>query len=253
MIWIKNLTKQYGKVKALDNVSFTIKTGEIFGIVGPNGAGKSTLISIISTVLKPTAGDVVIDEYSIIKNPEHIRRKIGYVPQEIALYSTLSVADNLKFWAGITATGLKKVTSADIRRIAAIVGLEEKLNIKVVQLSGGMKRRLNIAVAMLNDPEIIIMDEPTVGVDIKARREIMRFIKDLANQGKTVIYTSHSSEEIEVLCNRIALLNEGKLLFEGSLEEARKQAEERNISSLFSGRPPRLDDILCYLGNWESD
>ncbi|MDK2801659.1 MAG: linearmycin/streptolysin transport system ATP-binding protein [Clostridiales bacterium] len=251
MIWVKGLTKQYGKIKALDNVSFKIRTGEIFGIVGPNGAGKSTLISIISTVLKPTTGDVLVDQHSIIEHPARVREKIGYVPQEIALYSSLSVIDNLKFWAGISRTSTKKITDNDIKHIVSIVGLQEKLGAKVSQLSGGMKRRLNIAVAMLNNPEIIIMDEPTVGVDIQSRREIIKFIKKLASQGKTIIYTSHSSEEIEMLCDRIVLLNAGKLLFEGSLEEAKQQAAERNIQSLYGDQSPRLDDILCYLGHWE--
>ena len=252
MINVFNLTKSYGRTNVLNDISFHINKGEVFGIVGPNGAGKSTLISIISTIIKPLSGDVVIEGISISKNPQRIREMIAYVPQEIALYLNLTVKDNLKFWSAINRKKGVSGKSYDINRIAQVVGLEERMKTKVAHLSGGMKRRLNIAVALLNDPQIIIMDEPTVGVDIISRREIMKFIKELSDQGKTIIYTSHSSEEIEVLCDRLILLNNGKLLFEGTLTEAKEAAERANIKPENYQGVLRLDDILSYLGEWDA-
>jgi ABC-2 type transport system ATP-binding protein len=232
----KDITKLYRKTRALDNVSFRVNDGEIFGIVGPNGAGKSTLISIISTVLRPDNGDVLIDGRSVISQAALVRKILGYVPQDIALHSELSVFDNLRFWQHVNSAEVNNSDFRGIEHLVNILKLESVLKVRVENLSGGMKRRVNIAVALLNSPNLIIMDEPTVGLDIVSRKIVIQLIRDLAAEGKTIVYTSHNSEEIEHLCNRILVLNEGNKMFEGSLIEARKQAS--------------ANDVLSYLGSW---
>jgi len=236
MIEARDVTKLYRKKAALENISFWVNKGEIFGIIGPNGAGKSTLISIISTAVRPDNGDVLIDGMSVISHATHIRKIIGYVPQDIALHSELSVLDNLKFWAHINSSSMKSNKFSEIEHLVNTLELENVLKVRVENLSGGMKRRVNIAVALLNSPEVIIMDEPTVGLDIVSRKVVIKLIKDLAATGKTIVYTSHSYEEIEHLCNRILVLNEGRKIFEGLLTDARNQIHD--------------ESILSYLGSW---
>jgi ABC-2 type transport system ATP-binding protein len=235
MIEARGVTKLYRKKVALENINFRVNNGEIFGIIGPNGAGKSTLISIISTAIRPDNGDVLIDGRSVISQAAHVRKIIGYVPQDIALHSELSVLDNLKFWAHVNSSSIKNIGFGEIEHLAKALELENVLKVRVENLSGGMKRRVNIAVALLNSPDVIIMDEPTVGLDIVSRKVVIKLIKDLAATGKTIVYTSHNYEEIEHLCNRILVLNEGKKIFEGLLTDARNQIPD--------------DSILGYLGS----
>lgn len=241
MIKVQQIGKQVKDKAILNNVSFHVNSGEIFGLVGPNGAGKSTLLSILATIARPTAGDVLINGHSVVKQPRDIRKLIGYVPQEVAIYPTLSVLDNLRLFAAMAET---KVKEDKIHEILTIVGLVEQKKQKAGKLSGGMKRRLNIGVALLHDPLLLIMDEPTVGVDIQSKREFLQFIKALGQQGKTIIYTSHDSAEIEYLCSRLAVLNGGRLLFEGTLQEARDIALQKNAS------PMTFDDVLSIIGHY---
>lgn len=208
MITVTGLTKEYNKIKVLNNVSFTISKGNIVGIIGSNGAGKSTLISIIAKIIKPTSGNVLING-----------GKIAYVPQEITLFPHFTVKENLRFWDTISNNHSIKKRNNNIAHIAKTAALEDYLHKKVDQLSGGLKRRLNIAVALLSNPDILIMDEPTVGMDISSRAEMVSFIKQLSLNGTTIIYVSHHPDEIEQLCNHIICLNQGNLVFNGTQKE----------------------------------
>ena len=206
MITVSNLTKTYNQVKVLDNVSTHMAKGHIIGIIGSNGAGKSTLISIIAGIVKPTTGSVTTGQ-----------AKIGYVPQEITLFPSLTVRENLNFWDAISTSHKGKSRKENIKRIIQIAQLEDYLHKRVDQLSGGLKRRLNIAVSLLPNPDILIMDEPTVGMDVHSRTEMVTFIKGLACGGTTILYVSHHPDEIDRLCHDIICLNQGHLVFDGSL------------------------------------
>lgn len=218
MLNIVGLEKSYGAVKAVKGVDITINKGEIVGLLGPNGAGKSTTISMISTLLKPDSGNILFKDQNIVKNPKAIQSVLGIVPQEIALYPTLTGYENLKFWGnayGLKGTALKE----KIDEVSSIIGIKERLKDKVEKYSGGMKRRINIGSALLHDPEILIMDEPTVGIDPQSRNHILETIKTLNKKGMTIIYTSHYMEEVEYLCDRIYIMDEGVVIANGTKDE----------------------------------
>jgi ABC-2 type transport system ATP-binding protein len=215
---IKNIKKKYGELLAVNDVSFEIKKGEIMGLLGPNGAGKSTTISMISTLFKPDEGDIRIDEKSIVEHPREIQKILGVVPQEIALYEEFTGYENLKFWG--TAYNLNgKELKNQIERVSEIIGIKDRLKDKVKEYSGGMKRRINIGAALLHEPEILILDEPTVGIDPQSRNHILEAIKDLNEKGMTVIYTTHYMEEVEAICSTINIMDEGKIIASGTKEE----------------------------------
>jgi len=218
VIEVKNLTKKYKRTPAVDDVSFTITSGEIVGVLGPNGAGKTTLLSLLSTLLKPDQGELYFNKENIVKNPKAIRPCLGFVPQDIALYERLNVKDNMLFWGGIY--GIKRSETRDrMIEVLKTVGLNTKIDEKVGNLSGGMKRRLNIAAALIHKPQIVIMDEPTVGIDTESREYIISAIKDLKTQGTIIIYTSHHIEEAELLCDRIMVMNRGKVIAIGTIDQ----------------------------------
>ncbi len=220
ILCVEDLHKTYKDIKAVDGVSFELERGGLIGLLGPNGAGKSTTISIISTLIKPdkNSGGVFFEGENITYNPKLIQRSLGVVPQEIALYNQLSGMDNLKFWG--SAYGLKKdELQKRISIVSEIIGIDKRLESKVHTYSGGMKRRLNIGVALLHNPKIIIMDEPTVGVDPQSRNHILKTVKELNDNGVSVIYTSHYMEEVEVLCRTIHIMDEGKIIASGTKQE----------------------------------
>ncbi|MDR7869852.1 MAG: ABC transporter ATP-binding protein [Tissierellaceae bacterium] len=231
---INNISKNFKDLKAVDNLNFSIEEGEIFGLLGPNGAGKSTTISMISTLLKPDSGDILYKEMSILESPEVLEQELGLVPQDIALYPTLSGYDNLKFWGhvyGIRGKDLKN----RIQEISELIGLSDRLKDKVEKYSGGMKRRLNIGVALIHKPKLLIMDEPTVGIDPQSRNHILNTVKMLNKEGMTIIYTSHYMEEVEELCDRICIMDKGKLLAQGTKDELIKLVNGREkIDVVFS-------------------
>ena len=216
---IQNVTKRYDDKLAVDNININIKEGEIFGLLGPNGAGKSTLISMICGLIPMDKGDISVGGYSIKKNPKMVKSFIGYVPQEIAIFENLSIMDNLKYFGRMY--GLRSVMlKSRIEEILKVTGLEERKKDKVQKLSGGMKRRLNIACAVLHKPKILIMDEPTVGIDPQSRNHILEFTRKMNQDNKTtIIYTSHYMEEIEKLCSKIMILDLGKEILSGTKEE----------------------------------
>lgn len=226
MLKVENLYKDFGNVKAVEGISFEVKKGQVFGLLGPNGAGKSTTISIISTLIKPTSGDVFFEGNSILNNSNLIRQKLGVVPQDIALYPTLTGYDNLSFWGsiyGLKGSELKK----RINDVSDIIGLNGRIKDKVEKYSGGMKRRLNIGAALLHKPELLIMDEPTVGIDPQSRNHILDTVLELNKQGITIIYTSHYMEEVEYLCNELCIMDEGKIIAAGTQQELVELVKEK--------------------------
>lgn len=220
IIEVHNLEKQYAPAaeKAVKGISFNIEQGEIFSLLGPNGAGKTTTISMISCLLSPTAGDAIVAGHSITKAPMKVKQSIGVVPQEIALYDSISAQENLLFWGrmyGLSGSKLHERVQATLK----ISGLEDRAGDKVKTFSGGMKRRLNIAVGLLHEPQVLYMDEPTVGIDPQSRRRILDTVKELNGQGLTVLYTTHYMEEAEELSNRIGIIDHGQLIALGTQAE----------------------------------
>ncbi|WP_160674694.1 ABC transporter ATP-binding protein [Clostridium sp. C8-1-8] len=214
---IKNITKRFGDYVAVDNLSLDVREGEIFGLLGPNGAGKSTTINMITGLLKPTRGDIQIFGKDFKSNENSIKGQIGLVPQSLAIYNALSAEDNVSFFAGLY--GLKgKALKAAVEEALEFTGLLEHRKTQAKKFSGGMARRLNIACAIAHKPKLIIMDEPTVGIDPQSRNHILRSVKELNKQGCTIIYTSHYMEEVEELCSRIVIVDHGKVIAEGTKE-----------------------------------
>ncbi len=224
LIRAEQIKKNFGNIQAVDGINLEIKEGEIVGLLGPNGAGKSTTISMISTLYKPTSGQLFFDGKDIIKEPKWIKPHLGYVPQEIALYDSLSGFENLKYFGGLyglSGTELKKRISA----VSEIIGIDDRLKDKVSQYSGGMKRRINIGVALLHQPKLIIMDEPTVGIDPQSRNHILETVKRLNQEGMTVIYTSHYMEEVEAICKNVYIMDHGKVIAEGTQDALIEQSQ----------------------------
>lgn len=223
MLKVQNLRKNFGAVKAVDDISFDVEKGVVFGLLGPNGAGKSTTISMISTLLLPSGGTILFEGKNILEEPKTIRKNLGVVPQDVALYPTLSGFENLSFWGnmyGLKGSELKR----RINEVSDIIGLNGRLKDRVDKYSGGMKRRLNIGAALLHMPELLIMDEPTVGIDPQSRSHILDTVLELNRQGMTIIYTSHYMEEVESLCSRICIMDQGKIIAEGSKNELVERA-----------------------------
>ena len=219
MIRVENLQKRIGSKTILD-IHLQLEKGKIHGLIGPNGAGKTTLLSILSSTIPFDAGEVYIGELSLRKHLKKIRKLIGYVPQEVALYPSLTVIDNLTFWGKMSNI---KDWKRRIEEIVRLLKLDNYLYTKVNRLSGGYSRRVNIAVALLHEPEVLIMDEPTVGMDLYSKQDLLPFLKNLTTFGKTIIYTSHDVDEILYLSDRVIMLEQGIVTFEGSVEAAKKQ------------------------------
>ncbi|MFL0252465.1 ABC transporter ATP-binding protein [Clostridium neuense] len=221
---VDNITKRFNDKLILDNISFHVKSGDIFGLIGPNGAGKSTLINIMSGIIKPNSGDVKLGGYSILNDIVEAKNMIGLVPQELAIMDAFSAYDNLMYFGAYY--GLSgKLLKDRINMALSVTGLTERKRDKVKKFSGGMKRRLNLAVAIMHKPKILIMDEPTVGVDPQSRNCIFEFIRRINKEdGTTIIYTSHYMEEVETLCNNIFILDLGNEVAYGSKSEIKAMA-----------------------------
>jgi ABC-2 type transport system ATP-binding protein len=244
----RDLKKNYGTLQAVKGISFAIGQGEIFSLLGPNGAGKTTTISMLSTLLPPTKGDATIGGFSITKQAMQVRHLIGVVPQDIALYESLNARENLFFWGrmyGMGGSKLKKRVDEVLRQ----VGLVEKARARVSTFSGGMKRRLNIAVGLLHKPQIIFMDEPTVGIDPQSRRSILDAVKALNKQGMTVLYTTHYMEEAQELSDRVGIIDHGKLIACGTQKELTKMVGENETLRLHLGDDDDAEKTAVSLGN----
>jgi len=218
MISVSNLSKTYDAVQALKGISFDISQGEFFGLLGPNGAGKTTTISIMSTILEPDGGSVSIAGFDLKKNSTECKKTIGVVPQEIALYNELSAYDNLVFWGSLYDVPKVELIQR-IDETLKLFGLYERRNDKVKTYSGGMKRRINIASALLHKPKILFMDEPTVGIDPQSRNLIFEVVEKLHQEGMTLVYTTHYMEEAERFCDRIGIIDNGEIIAQGTLDE----------------------------------
>lgn len=204
MLQVTKLTKKYKEKTILQQISFTVATGEVIGLVGENGAGKSTLLNILATVIPPTDGQILLHN-TTYTNVTAIRQQIGYVPQELSIWEELSVADNMRFFSALS---WKKISLEQCRQICQKMQLTQWEE-KVANLSGGMKRKLNLAISLIHDPQLILLDEPTVGIDMRSKEEIGHYLVRLAKQqGKIIIYTSHDMNEIEQFCDRVYTIGE---------------------------------------------
>jgi linearmycin/streptolysin S transport system ATP-binding protein len=211
LVEVNNLSKTYGDTRAVDGISFEIQRGEIFGLLGPNGAGKSTTINMLCAYTEPTGGQIRIDTINVVAEPERVKPFIGVVPQDIALYPDLNGVENLRFFGRLYDIPADQLARR-IEELLRLVGLYEKRKGRVEHYSGGMKRRLNLAVGLLNEPRFLLLDEPTVGVDPQSRNKIFEFIQALNAQGLTILYTTHYMEEAELLCHRVGIMDEGHII-----------------------------------------
>lgn len=223
IVRIDGLRKRYGKTTAVDGISFSVLPGETFGLLGPNGAGKTTTMKILSGLVRPDSGDIFVDGLSVTRTTQKVQQLLGVVPQGIALYEDMTAKQNLVYFAKLRGlAGAER--SAQIAEILRITGLEEDANRRVKGFSGGMKRRLNIGVGLLGRPKVLLLDEPTVGIDPQSRRHILDSVRQLADQGVTIIYTSHYMEEVEYLCQRVAIIDHGRVIAQGPIDEVRALA-----------------------------
>lgn len=232
MIEVKNVIKRFNDKLVTDKLTFNIEEGEIFGLLGPNGSGKSTLINIMVGLIKMDKGEIIIGDYNISKDSLKARKIVGLVPQEIALFEGLNAKDNLEYWGGLY--GLKgSLLKERINEVLEIVSLSDQGKKIVKKYSGGMKRRLNIAAALMHHPQILIMDEPTVGIDPQSRNYIFEMIQKINKQNKTtIIYTSHYMEEIELLCDKILIIDQGKEVAYGTKEELKRMIKSNKVINI---------------------
>jgi len=217
MLEIRGLRKAFGRLLAVNGVSFTIEPGQVVGVLGPNGAGKTTTVSMIAGLIVPDAGEILIDGRPLRGDRDPAKRKIGLVPQDLALYDELSARDNLRFFGalyGLTGRALDRAMAA----VLTLVGLGDRVNDRVKTFSGGMKRRLNLAAGLLHDPDILLLDEPTVGVDPQSRNAIFENLEELKRRGKALLYTTHYMEEAERLADRIVVIDHGRVIADDTLE-----------------------------------
>jgi len=245
---VKDLTKKFKNIEAVKNVTFSVEKGEAYGLLGPNGAGKTTTIQMITGLFPPSSGQISIGGIDMIQTPKKAQDLIGIVPQEIALYQNMSARENLKFWGrmyGLSGQLLKNRVDEALE----LIGLTARAKDKVVTFSGGMKRRVNIAAAILHRPDLLIMDEPTVGIDPQSRTHILDTVRRLNVEGMTVIYTSHYMEEVEYLCERIGIMDHGQFIAQGTISELRESIGDRSRILLSFSQEHNLQQVPVLLPN----
>lgn len=224
---IRSIIKSYGETLALNNFSLSVKKGEILGLLGPNGAGKTTLISVLSGTLRGFSGNITFKEMDLFRDLS-LKNCMGIVPQDMSFYEDLSAMDNLLFWGGlydISPSVLKK----NAMTMLELVGLSNRSREPVKNFSGGMKRRLNIAIGMVHEPELLLLDEPTVGIDVQSKVNILDIIKNVGSAGTSIIFTTHQLAEVEEICSRIAIMDKGSIIAQGTLEELIKIVGEKEM------------------------
>ncbi|MCX6150778.1 MAG: ABC transporter ATP-binding protein [Ignavibacteriales bacterium] len=241
-IEIKNLTKKFGKFISVDNISFNVKEGEIFGFLGANGAGKSTTIRMLCGIIEPTSGDALVGGYSIKKEPDMVKKNIGYMSQRFSLYNDLTVEENINFFGGVYGLYNHKLNERK-KWVLKVANLEGKENTLTASLPGGIKQRLALGTAVIHQPKIVFLDEPTSGVDPISRRNFWDLINDLSAEGTTVFVTTHYLEEAE-FCNNIILINAGKLIAEGNSKELKTNYLKGTILQVECDKPVAALEIL---------
>jgi len=247
MIEVKQLTKRYGAKRAVDDLSFSVGRGEVFGLLGPNGAGKTTTINMLATLIAADGGTARIGGHDVATESAAVRRLIGVVPQEIALYTDLTARDNLNFWGqlyGVNGNDLRSRVD-ELLEMSDLVGHAGQ---KVDTFSGGMKRRLNLAAGLIHRPAVLFLDEPTVGIDAQARSHILEIVADLGANGMTVVYTTHYLEEAEQLCNRIGVIDQGRLVALGDKEDLISQIGDNDLIRLYLPEAARSAFIAEFSG-----
>lgn len=226
-IRVEGLSKTYGPQRAVDNISFEVKTGEILGFLGPNGAGKTTTMKIITCYMAPTSGKAYIGDLNVLEHPEEVKKRIGYLPESNPLYTEMHVIEYLEFMAGVQGVEKSKIRDRVVDMVRKC-GLDAEKHKKIMELSKGYKQRVGLAQAMIHDPEILILDEPTTGLDPNQIVEIRKLIKDLGRE-KTVILSTHILPEVEATCDRILIISNGKIVADGSPDTLRKQAQGQEV------------------------
>ncbi len=249
-IIVENLTKKYGSQRAVDNISFEVKTGEIVGFLGPNGAGKTTTMKIITCFMAPSDGDIKVAGNSIHDNQELIKKKIGYLAENNPLYYDMQILDYLKFVAELQGVPNSKIQSRIIEMVR-LTGLNDEKHKKIGELSKGYKQRVGLAQAMIHDPEILILDEPTTGLDPNQIVEIRKLIRELGRE-KTVILSTHILPEVEATCDRILIINKGKIVADGTSEILKKQSQGEEVIRVQISEADSRDEIITSLQNLES-
>lgn len=248
MIKIQDLKKTYGDVVALEGISLGAQAGQIYGLLGPNGAGKSTTIGCLSGLVKPSSGSASLDGHDIQRAPASAKSVLGVVPQELALYEDLSARDNLRYWGA--AYGMRgKALDDRVTEVLDQIELSDRAKEPVKQFSGGMQRRLNFGCAIVHRPKILLLDEPTVGVDPQSRRKLLGLVRELADTGTCVLYTTHYMEEAQELCDRLAVIDHGQLIAEGTLAELRESLGGRDLLRLSGSF--KADGIKAALAPFE--
>jgi len=248
LIEVRNLVKKFGSNRAVDGLSFSVERGELFGLLGPNGAGKTTTISMLATLLPSDGGKASIGGHDIVNDSAAVRNLIGIVPQEIALYNDLNARDNLQFWGSLYGMG-GSILKSRVEELLELAELSEYSNQKVETFSGGMKRRLNLVAGLVHSPEVLFLDEPTVGIDAQARSRILEMIGNFSTDGLTVIYTTHYLEEAEQLCDRIGVVDKGRMVALGNKEDLINQIGD-NDSITFMVPENRKDSLMAIAHTW---
>ncbi|GKX68137.1 ABC transporter ATP-binding protein [Inconstantimicrobium mannanitabidum] len=243
VVTVKNLEKSYASKKAVNGINFVVNKGEVLGLLGPNGAGKSTTINILSTILSADGGEINILGHDLQKNARLIKQEIGIVPQDLAIYEEISAEKNVRFFASLYKFSGKQL-EACVKEALELVGLYERKDDKPKTFSGGMKRRLNIACAIAHQPKLIIMDEPTVGIDPQSRNHILESIKILKKKGATIIYSTHYMEEVEAISDKIIIMNDGKIIANGTKEELKEKFDDEVEYSFHVDKINKLDDSM---------
>jgi len=238
MLNISHLSKTFDTLKAVDDISFAIGDGEIFGFLGPNGAGKTTTISMIAGLLKPDSGKIQVDNMDLKSDIQKIKKIMGVVPQEMAFYEELSAKENLFFWGKLQGLG-RNILSERTTYYLDKTGLTGRANEPLKKYSGGMKRRINLIIGLIHQPKLLLLDEPTIGIDVQTKLNIYELIREASEKGTTILYTTHNLKEAEELCHRIAIIDNGKILALGTLEELIQIVGEK--------------DIVLFTGNFKTD
>lgn len=234
VIELKNIKKYYYKASeySLNDISLTINKGVRLGIFGPNGAGKTTLMSILCQIIKPTLGSITYYDNNVLLNPKTFLNNMGYVPQNLSFYEQLTAYQNLRYFGALYKIP-SDILNSRIEELLRVLGLESVMNNKITTFSGGMKRRINLAIGIINQPSILFLDEPTVGVDVQSNNAIMTYLEKLNAEGTTIIYTSHHLNEAESFCNKIILLDNGKLIAHDDLQKLLKEYDSADLQTLF--------------------